>query len=324
MTRVSTGSRLHFGLFRLPPLGPWPAGERFYGGVGLMVERPGARVIVEPAPDWSATGPLGERALTVARRCAAARPEFSRPQRITVEKCAPEHVGLGTGTQLSLAVARALAVSCGRDDLSAPELARLTGRGRRSGVGVHGFASGGFLVDGGKSSPEDLAELVARREFPASWRVVLLTPVESSSPWHGRGEDEALAAASATADDSLRRLALDDLLPALIRADVAAFGEALFEFNARAAEPFRAAQGGTYSASTSPLVEWLRGRGVHGVGQSSWGPTAFGVVGDVEEADALAVAARLKWADSLAVVVTSGRNGGASGARAKKSGGMTG
>jgi beta-RFAP synthase len=311
MTHVSSGSRLHFGLFRLPPAGPWPSGERFYGGVGLMVDRPGVRVAVEPARDWSATGPLAERALTIARRCAAAHPDLSRPQRITVEECPPEHVGLGTGTQLSLTVARALNTSCGRDDLSPVELARLTGRARRSAVGVHGFVHGGLLIDGGKCAPEDLAPLVARADFPASWRVVLLTPADTASPWHGRGEEEALASAGATSGDALRSLTLETMLPAVMRGDLAAFGDALFEFNARAAQPFRTAQGGTYGRPTAELVAWLRGRGVRGAGQSSWGPTAFGVVGDPEEAGSLAAAAWQRWGDSLTVVVTNARNRGA-------------
>src|SRR5215207_1822870 len=64
MTRVTTGSRLHFGLLRPPPAG----GGRGFGGCGLMVEAPAVRVAVGPARDWSAAGPLADRALAVARR----------------------------------------------------------------------------------------------------------------------------------------------------------------------------------------------------------------------------------------------------------------
>jgi beta-ribofuranosylaminobenzene 5'-phosphate synthase len=311
MTRVTTGSRLHFGLFRLPPAGPWPGAERYYGGVGLMVERPGVRVAVGPAAEWGAAGPLAGRALAAARRCAAALPAGTlRPHYVTVEDCAPEHVGLGTGTQLDLAVARALAHTVGVGELPATELARLTGRGRRSAVGVHGFDRGGFLVDGGKLDPDTIAPLVARVEFPAEWRVVLLTPA-GGPRWHGAAEDEALAAAGAAADDALCRLALLGLLPALAERDLPAFGAALAEFNARAGEAFRAAQGGTYAGpATAALVAWLRDRGVRGAGQSSWGPTAFGVVGDEDEAAALAAAARQAWG-GITAVPAAGRNRGA-------------
>src|SRR5262245_9664000 len=83
-------------------------------------------------------------------------------------------------------------------------------------------ALGGLLVDAGKRSPEELAPLAARAEFPAEWRVVLLTTSDTGTRWHGHGEEEALAAAGATDHDSLRRLALSGLLPALAEADLAA------------------------------------------------------------------------------------------------------
>jgi len=317
MIRVSTGSRLHFGLFRLPPAGPWPAGERFYGGVGMMVERPGVRVSVEATTEWSAVGPLADRAVAIARRCA-----FARPHQVTIEECAPEHAGLGTGTQLSLAIAQALAASAGRDELSVTELARLTGRGRRSSIGIHGFVHGGLLVDAGKQSPDELAPLAARAEFPAGWRVVLLTPAGAAARWHGPREEQALAVAGANIDDALCRLSVGGLLPALVEGDLAAFGDALFEFNSRAGEPFRAAQGGPYASSaTADLVAWLREQGVRGAGQSSWGQTVFGIVGDAGEAAALAAGSQRKWDGNVITIVTAGRNAGASCGHTKKNGG---
>jgi beta-RFAP synthase len=297
MTRVETGSRLHFGLLRPPPVGD----RRGFGGCGLMVEAPAVRVAAEPANEWSADGPAADRALAVARRVAPAR-----PYRIVVEACPPEHVGLGVGTQLSLAVARAVAGTT----VPADELARLTGRGGRSGVGVHGFDHGGFLVDGGKRAGDDLAPLVARSEFPPDWRIVLLTPPERPD-WHGDRERDAFAAlAAAVADDALCRLVLLDMLPALAASDLPAFSEALAEYNARAGEPFRAAQGGLYLPAAADLVAWLRGRGLTGVGQSSWGPTVFAVVNDADRATALAAAAR-EYRPDLSATVTAGRSRGA-------------
>ena len=151
MTRVETGSRLHFGLLRPPPAD----GQRGFGGCGLMIEAPAVRVAVEPATEWSAVGPAADRALAVARRVAA-----DWPHRVIVEACPPEHVGLGVGTQLSLAVARAVSRSLGRPDDVPVEPARLTDRGARSAIGSHGFEHGGFLVDGGKRGTDALAPLI--------------------------------------------------------------------------------------------------------------------------------------------------------------------
>ena len=65
---------------------------------------------------------------------------------IEVRRAAREHAGLGTGTQLSLAVARLLIALAGRPDPTRDELVALTGRGRRSGIGLHGFALGGLIA----------------------------------------------------------------------------------------------------------------------------------------------------------------------------------
>ena len=129
--RVTTGSRLHFGLLRLPPTPDWiEDGRRYYGGAGLMIDAPGSSVHLAPAHDWSATGPLANRALVAARRFAEAmgcKTCFA----IQVEQAAPEHVGLGTGTQLELAAATAVSRSLGRSD-DAVTIAELLRRGRRS------------------------------------------------------------------------------------------------------------------------------------------------------------------------------------------------
>ena len=101
------------------------------------------------------------------------------------------------------------------------------------------------------------------------------------------------------------------MLPALAERNLAAFGEALHEYNARAGEPFRAAQGGPYVAETTELIAWLRGQGVRGVGQSSWGPTVFAVVGSETQAHALLELARRQCCEAVAVAITAARNRGA-------------
>ena len=309
MPRVQTPSRLHFGLLSLAASGSaWPAPDgwpavpgRRFGGVGLMIERPGVVLRAEPAAEWSASGPLAGRALAFARRFAesqTAATGHSRlpPHRLAVEQAAPEHTGLGTGTQLGMAIAAALAHSSGLE-LDSAELARRVGRGQRSGLGVHGFARGGFLVDGGKKDEEALAPLVAHTPFPATWRVVVVLPPAAPGV-SGPGEREAFArlADRPTETDALCRLVLLGLLPALAEEDLPAFGAALYEFNARAGGLFAAAQGGTYSdPRVAEMVAFFRGKGVAGVGQSSWGPAVFAVAGDPDRAEALARASRVHF-----------------------------
>jgi beta-ribofuranosylaminobenzene 5'-phosphate synthase len=83
------------------------------------------------------------------------------------------------------------------------------------------------------------------------------------------------------------------LLPALAQGDVADFGAALTEIQRINGEWFAAAQGGVYAPGESArLVQQLREGGAAGVGQSSWGPTVYGLTADAVTARQLAAGAR--------------------------------
>jgi beta-ribofuranosylaminobenzene 5'-phosphate synthase len=316
MIRIRTGSRLHFGLLSLAATealwldstGAPSLPARRFGGVGLMVEAPGVQLSLAEAPSWSAAGPLADRALHVARRFAemmadqAVCPTPGRPlapQQLVVEQAAPEHSGLGTGTQLGLAVAAGLAAAWGLS-LDALALARGVGRGLRSSLGLHGFAQGGFLVEAGKRGPNETAPLVARVAFPEDWRVVLVLP-PGPPGLHGSPEVQAFDRLSEqglglACTDTLCRLVLLGMLPALQEHDADGFGEALYDFNRRVGEAFASVQGGVYASDTvAQLVTWLRQQKVRGAGQSSWGPAVFGVVPDPDRAQQLVSALQARF-----------------------------
>jgi beta-RFAP synthase len=317
MICVQAPSRLHFGLLSFPS-GPQSLPVRQFGGVGLMVQSPGVCLRAQPAATWSAEGTLAERALSYAHRLAAALPpDTVRPQHLVVVQSAPEHAGLGTGTQLGLAVARAVMAASGFGQLSAVELAQRIERGVRSALGIHGFAQGGFLVDGGKSSSTTVAPLVARLEFPDPWRVLLLLQPREIGR-HGAGEREAFQRLSEqgiplATTDALCRLVLLGLLPALVERDLNSFGEALYEFNRRVGEAFAPVQGGAYAMPRiAERISFLRRHGVRGAGQSSWGPTVFAIVPDDEYGADLAGRVREAFALGAAeVLVTAACNRGA-------------
>ncbi len=308
MIRTQAYSRLHFGF--LNPLGEEAAASRCFGSVGVMIAQPDLCLRVEPDSAWSAEGPLAERALTFAQRflsstCRDQQVADLPPHRLRIERVIPAHSGLGSGSQLGLSVARALASSWGLS-CDVATLSRRVGRGSRSALGTHGFEHGGFLVESGKRSAETLAPLAVRQPFPQEWRWVVVLPPHHAAGLHDRGEMEAfarLAAFRGTAvsrvgrSEALCRLVLLGLLPALIERDIEAFGEALYEFNARVGEAFAPVQGGVYaSPRVTEIVEFVRGQNVRGVGQSSWGPAVFAVVADAENAEHLAVQLRRRFA----------------------------
>jgi beta-RFAP synthase len=263
-----------------------------------MVAEPGLEIVVTRhggpgAPPAPAGGtPLAERAAGFAEKVRAA--SGGPPARVEVRRAAPEHAGLGTGTQLGMAVARAMAEIAGEKEPSARELAIRSGRGQRSGVGLHGFLAGGLIVDGGKADPEVPAPLVARLEIPADWRFVIFLPrggsggaAPSGSPLSrglsGEVEREAfrrLERAPALAAEMASAVLLG-LLPAAAEADLQAFQEALAEIERRTGECFAPVQGGAYAApELEEVVRFLAREGAPGSGQSSWGPALYAVVSD--------------------------------------------
>ncbi len=317
--RIQAASRLHFGLLSLPGAGGFDEAwmRRCYGSVGLMVQRPGLRLSAERAHTWEAEGPLAARVLDFANVFARAMgPGTVGPHRFTIHEAPAEHLGLGTGTQLGMSVTQALAVSSGMQ-ASAVELGSRIGRGMRSSLGIHGFAQGGFLVDGGKHPGQGVAPLIARMNFPEEWRIVLVTPPRAKG-LHGQRETAAFQdllehAWQPATTDALCRLVMLGMLPALAEQDWRSFGQALYEFNRRVGEAFEPIQGGVYADPTiADLVAFIRRQGVPGSGQSSWGPTVFAV--DDQQDRAFTLADRIRSAFALpqdAVLCTSACNRGA-------------
>ena len=287
---VRTGCRLHFGLANL---GHDPTGPQF-GGVGVMVDVPGVQLELQPCERFVAQGPLNERVQQFVNSILHNLQMSQLPElEIRVISAPREHVGLGVGSQLGLAVAAGLAEALGfpwRDPL---RLCQLTGRGRRSAVGTYGFLLGGLIVDGGHLSGEPLGKLSFRCELPAEWRFALLTP-PTAVGFSGLAEEQALGKLAPVSEEVTRELQHtinEHLIPAAELADFLAFSEAVFHYGCLAGKCFASAQGGTFaSPETERLILWLREQGYAGVGQSSWGPTVFVVLRDQAAATTLSQA----------------------------------
>ncbi|VTS03499.1 beta-ribofuranosylaminobenzene 5'-phosphate synthase family protein [Tuwongella immobilis] len=291
MIRVMAPSRLHFGLLQPTMGGETAASVRRFGGVGLMLASPGVTVTVTEAAEWSASGANAARAVGFARKMADyLAMGSSRAFHLAIESEVPEHVGLGSGTQLALAVGRAVAGAFGKPDLPTSIIGRVCERGRRSAIGIHGFDRGGLIVEVGKRQLDSISPLLGSYPLLDPWRIVLFLP-RDSTPWHGQHERQAMDRVSQTPQseqttDRLCRMVLLELIPAALEGDLPAFGESVYAYNRKVGEAFAVVQGGLYShPSIEQLVHWVRGQGVAGVGQSSWGPTVFAIVGSAEEAE---------------------------------------
>jgi beta-ribofuranosylaminobenzene 5'-phosphate synthase len=301
-------ARLHLGFLDMNG----SRGRRF-GSVGLTLEGPCVELSVRRASSFSITGAQSERAEQFA---IALRNKFNLPDdfQIAISRTIPEHVGLGAGTQLGIAVGVALA-RLYRLDLSVREIAIVVQRGQRSGIGAGAFEVGGFLVDGGKGPRDEPPPIISRVEFPSDWRVVLVLE-RATRGLHGERETAAFQTLPAFPESlagHLCRLMLMQALPALAERDIESFGKAIGELQRITGDYFAPAQGGRFaSPAVAEALAWFESQGIAGVGQSSWGPTGFAIVAGDDRAAELARAAqsRLGHAGSLQFMVCGGRNRG--------------
>jgi beta-RFAP synthase len=267
---VTATARLHFGF-----LDPSGRGEPPFGSFGLSLDWPTTRLTLQPARSFQASGAERERALrylkSIGKSCG-----IEAAYKLHVEEVIPPHAGLGSGTQLALAVGSAFAALEGLD-LDPREIARRLGRGVRSGIGIATFAQGGAVLDSG-SRDGKLPELVRRVAFPAEWRVLLIFDRESTG-LAGSNESAAFDALPDFPQDKaaeLRQRILEIALPALATRDFARFCAEVGYLQACMGEYFAPLQGGPYtSPQVGEVLAWLGAKGVIGLGQSSWGPTGF-------------------------------------------------
>lgn len=315
---VEAPARLHLGFMD-------PAGSlgRPFGSLGLTVSAPVTRLSLTAALGGGnrveAGGPAvdpdalarADQHLAELQRCSG----LGQPLALQLDATLAPHAGLGSGTQLALAVGRAFARWHGLA-LPTATLAAWLGRGLRSGVGIAGFDQGGLLLDGGPlpldpRRPEDHtrpAPLLARLPLPGAWRVLLVGD-PTCRGLSGSAERSALAAlpplprsaAAAICHETLMRV-----LPGVGGAGFATAATGLTRIQAILGEHFAPAQGGDafVSPRVARLLRWLAEAAAQpapglaedelgaGIGQSSWGPTGFALLPSTARAQQLLDAAR--------------------------------
>jgi beta-ribofuranosylaminobenzene 5'-phosphate synthase len=288
---------------------------RSFGGVGVMVDRPHVHVRLRRAEAFLGRGPLAERAVAFAREAARAWGLADREAcEIDMLATPRSHVGLGSGTQLALAVAAGMhqlyrasadtAPAEGAIDeersfetADALEFARSVGRGRRSCVGIHGFSRGGLVVEAGRFVPprvpdedSEFSPLVARVRLPSTWRCVVIVQRDAIG-LHGEPEKRAFQELPPVPREiaaELARIALMEILPAAVEGRFAGFSEAVRRYGELAGRPFApASERLPHAATTTQLIELLDELGVRGAAQSSWGPAVMACCESLEAAGLL-------------------------------------
>jgi beta-ribofuranosylaminobenzene 5'-phosphate synthase len=271
---VKTPARLHFGLIDLNgDLG------RLFGGIGVGIDQPNVVLEAQLSESLAVTGENTELVKVLAKRFIEAY-GIKANASIHLKQAIPEHAGLGSGTQMALAVATALA-NLFNVNASIRDLAKAMGRGQRTSVGTAIFEQGGFVVDGGKCTGKNgFPTTILRQPFPEDWVFVVAVPDVNK----GLAKSEETAAFKALspmlAEEAGRmcRLTIMKLLPSLVERNIESFGEALTQIQTVIGDYFAKVQGGTYSSQAAAEgIALLQKFGAYGAGQSSWGPAFYGL-----------------------------------------------
>jgi beta-ribofuranosylaminobenzene 5'-phosphate synthase len=283
MIEVRANARLHLGLLdNNGDLG------RLYGSIGLAVDRPKLVLKADKSRSLKTEGEEQERVLLYARRFIS-KFHFPAGARLKLERSIPSHVGLGSGTQIALAVGTALAALSDRR-VGIEEIALAAGRGAHSGIGISTFRYGGFVLDGGRpmvsgASRELIRDrvppLLFKQSIPKNWYFVVAIP--NADPGLSGGKERQafskLPRAPVSLVEKISRVLLIQMLPALVEKDIAGFGQAMTRIQLMVGDCFSSVQGGRFANPASEkMVEYMLSRGAAGIGQSSWGPTVYGLV----------------------------------------------
>ncbi|EHK56732.1 beta-ribofuranosylaminobenzene 5'-phosphate synthase family protein [Allomesorhizobium alhagi] len=304
---IRVPARLHLGFLDLNG----DVGRRF-GSVGLPLSEPETVVTLSRAAETSVEGseaPRAEQHLSALCRHLGIKSHH----RLVVEQAIPSHAGLGSGTQIALAVAAALRTLHGLP-LDVAGDAILLARGARSGIGIASFESGGVIVDAGKNSSGRPPPVVARLPFPDEWRVLLILD-EAVEGLHGQDELQAFRALPqfpAAGAGEICRQVLMGLMPALVERDLPVFGAAVTTIQTLIGTHFAPAQGGVFtSRRVEALARRLVDAGAVGIGQSSWGPTGFAFAPSENEARRMVDSVRDATGAGIEIRIVQGRNSGA-------------
>ncbi|MDE2058134.1 MAG: kinase [candidate division NC10 bacterium] len=293
---VKAHARLHFGF-----IDPDGSSGRQFGSIGLSINEPAIILEATPADRLSAAGQERDRVLALARRFLR-HYNIRHRAHIAVKTTIPAHAGLGSGTQLALSVASALArlFSINAD---VRKLAAVMGRGGRSGIGIAAFERGGFIVDAGRrvsmgrTVESELKRIEARTSgllpptivrypLPREWTFVVAVP-HVGHGLTGKKEVRAFHRLAGRPADAgrLSRIVLMQMLPSVLERDPIVFGESLTRIQRIVGAWFQSVQGGTFATTQgAALVKAMSRAGALGVGQSSWGPAVYGLAKDQEMA----------------------------------------
>ncbi|MHA1651604.1 MAG: beta-ribofuranosylaminobenzene 5'-phosphate synthase [Candidatus Helarchaeota archaeon] len=299
--KIVTPCRLHFGLIDLNgQIG------RIDGGLGVALNEP--NVIIDAEKNKSTTYNL-----EIHNSPGYSHAEIEELTRnlikllniddnvfLQITSNIPAHVGLGSKTQLSLAISKALCL-LNNIEKTPYELARLTSRAGTSRIGLTAFERGGFIVDGGHSfgkgqqketylpssaSKAPPAPVLYWEPVPEDWYFVVTIPHIKRGA-HGSEEIDIFQTNCPIALNDVKTIChiiLMKILPSMKEKRIESFGQGIYELQSIG---FKKIEVELQDEIVSQLIKFCRENGAAGSGMSSFGPTVFAIIKGLSNAQKL-------------------------------------
>ncbi len=306
---MTAPARLHMGFIDLSA----SLGRKF-GSIGVALNEINTHISISAASELCSVGLQSERASECVRQLCGLL-NVSDKLQLDIKSLIPEHVGLGSGTQMSLAVGMALNAYYDLN-LQVRDIAVLTSRGARSGIGIATFERGGLVVDGGRGEKTLTPPVISQMTVPEEWRFLLVFD-GADQGLHGSDEINAFKELPPFSSKEAARLCyllMMQGLPALEENQLDLFGDVITQLQNSVGEHFSGAQGGGIftSKNVSEVMHFLQAQGAVAIGQTSWGPTGFCLVDNKVLADKLEqqVNEKFKNFTNIKIMQASVRNSG--------------
>jgi beta-RFAP synthase len=193
---------------------------------------------------------------------------------INILENAPEHVGLGSGSQTTLSIGKALSNFFDLD-MTLSEIANIFKRGKRSGIGIATFNKGGFVVDCCKK--EGLhPETLFHSKFPSDWRIILLNDNNLKGSFGNKESNFFKKKISNSHNSDLSHIVIRGIIPSIIYKDFSNFSRNITEFQEITSKLYKEKQTDMFlSPQISKIMKYIKRFNNIGIGQSSWGPISY-------------------------------------------------
>lgn len=300
--RITTPCRIHLSL-----IDENGYTGRVDGGIGLMLDQPNVVFEASNSADEfqiecnhyyrESIEVINEKASKIFKLFHINNKNFH----FNLLKYFPSHVGLGSKTQLSLAIGTAISILKNME-IPVEEITKMVERGGTSGIGWRGFETGGFILDAGHefgtgkekesflpssaSTTANPALTIIRYPIPENWRFVLVIPNVKPGA-NGEEEVEIFKKYTPIPIEEVNEVShqiLMKIIPGILKNNLAYFGEGLKRIQSIG---FKKIEIEMQLDVVKGLLKFFEDNGVKAYAMSSFGPSVVGIVESDSEAEKL-------------------------------------